>query len=323
MKHDFKITLVLVAIFLLSQFLGLGLLAHNAETMTVVEPGTNQSTIVVHYNETVAGPRPEVSGYGSVIYIALAVAFGTLLLLFLIKFKLGGKLWKAWYFLAVMIAIAIALGVFVSPLIAYAVAGFLAILKLFYRNVFTHNITEMLMYSGIALLIVPLFTVLWATVLLLLISVYDMYAVWKSKHMVKLAKFTSKENLFPGIAINYTPKDSVRKSGKHFVKKKSVSSSPKKVLKKPGSNKRQAILGGGDVIFPLIFTGTVLNALLSSGFSKLQSFGLSLVVTFSTAVALYLLFAFAKKEKFYPAMPFITAGCFAGFLILTGVLFIF
>jgi len=180
-----------------------------------------------------------------------------------------------------------------------------------------------LMYSGIALLIVPLFSVLWAAVLLLLISVYDMYAVWKSKHMVKLAKFTSKEKLFPGIAINYTPKgSSVKKSGKLVVKKKSVSSSPKKVLKKPSSNKRQAILGGGDVIFPLIFTGTVLNALLSLGFSKLQSFGLSLVVTFSTAVALYLLFAFAKKEKFYPAMPFITAGCFAGFLILAGVLFI-
>jgi len=35
----------------------------------------------------------------------------------------------------------------------------------------------------------------------------------------------------------------------------------------------------------------------------------------ATTLALFSLFMYAKKNKFYPAMPFLTAGCFIGFLI--------
>ncbi len=337
MKHSIKITIILIAIFVLSQLIGLGLLAFNAQQQIYTEPTTNQTSIVVHYNETVAGPRPDVSGYGSLLYIAIAVALGTLLLLFLIKFKIGGKIWKAWYFLAIMIAIAIALGVFVKPWIAYLIAGILAALKLYYKKPLIHNTTEILMYAGIALLITPLFNVLWAAALLVLISIYDIYAVWKSKHMVKLAKFTSKEKLFPGIALEYNDKTKSKQGSRHHnqnhkqeLKKGKTTSSKtisvrKETAKKINRNKqgkRQAILGGGDVIFPLIYTGTILNGLLSVGYTKPYAYLLSLIVTVATTGALTLLFAKAKKEKFYPAMPFISAGCFVGTLILFGVLMI-
>jgi len=64
-----------------------------------------------------------------------------------------------------------------------------------------------------------------------------------------------------------------------------------------------AILGGGDVVFPIITAGIVLRTM-----------GLlpALFIIAGATIALYLLFAYSKKGKFYPAMPFITAGLLAG-----------
>jgi hypothetical protein len=68
-----------------------------------------------------------------------------------------------------------------------------------------------------------------------------------------------------------------------------------------------ALLGGGDVGFPLLFAGVVL-----------KEFGLwqSLVIPIFAMVPLALLFWKAEKDKFYPAMPFIGAGCLIGLLVV-------
>ena len=39
----------------------------------------------------------------------------------------------------------------------------------------------------------------------------------------------------------------------------------------------------------------------------------ALVIPACAAIALFLLLYFGKKDRFYPAMPFITAGCLAGY----------
>ena len=80
--------------------------------------------------------------------------------------------------------------------------------------------------------------------------------------------------------------------------------------------RKNAILGGGDVAFPLLFAGVVMESLIVQGLSKAGAFYQSLIITATTAIALALLFFFAKKDKFYPAMPFISAGCFIGYLIV-------
>ena len=67
-----------------------------------------------------------------------------------------------------------------------------------------------------------------------------------------------------------------------------------------------ALLGGGDVVFPIILAGVVLNAL-----------GLlpALIISLGATIALATLFYYSEKGKFYPAMPFITAGCFIGLAV--------
>ena len=128
-----------------------------------------------------------------------------------------------------------------------------------------------------------------------------MYAVWKSKHMIRLAKFQAKSQVFAGLFIPYqrVPKP---KKGQKAVRKKI----------------KIAVLGGGDIGFPLIFTGIVMTDLIIRH-GILAGFLMSLIITACATAALLLLFIKAKKDKFYPAMPFLSAGCFAGYLIILAV----
>ena len=67
-----------------------------------------------------------------------------------------------------------------------------------------------------------------------------------------------------------------------------------------------AILGGGDIVFPIIAAGVMLKTL---GIAS------ALLVALGATLGLAYLFFFAEKRKFYPAMPFITGGILAGILI--------
>ncbi|MBT4446697.1 hypothetical protein HOC96_05585, partial [archaeon] len=75
---------------------------------------------------------------------------------------------------------------------------------------------------------------------------------------------------------------------------------------------QSAILGGGDIAFPLLFAGVLL---------KDYSMTAALIIPIFATAALSILFYYSKKGKFYPAMPFISAGCFVGlgFLWLVGL----
>ncbi|MBL7057238.1 hypothetical protein ISS09_03070, partial [Candidatus Woesearchaeota archaeon] len=79
---------------------------------------------------------------------------------------------------------------------------------------------------------------------------------------------------------------------------------------------KNAILGGGDVAFPLIFAGVVMETLIRQGLSLQIAFLQTCIVAVFATIAIFSLFVFAKKEKFYPAMPTITIGCLIGYAII-------
>ena len=72
------------------------------------------------------------------------------------------------------------------------IALILTYFKVFRTNIWVHNFTEIFIYGGLAALIVPIINVFSAFALLIAISLYDMFAVWQSKHMVSMAKFQTK-----------------------------------------------------------------------------------------------------------------------------------
>ena len=71
---------------------------------------------------------------------------------------------------------------------------------------------------------------------------------------------------------------------------------------------RTAILGGGDIAFPLLFSGVILKTT--------ANYLNPLIITIFAAIALLLLLMKGEKDKFYPAMPFLSLGCFIGYAVV-------
>ncbi len=301
MKHPLKLTTILIIFFLVSQVLGLYIVSLNIDFKKSAETGKPE------FVDLPTGiDRPDVNESWSWLYIVAGILLGTCLLLVLIKFKFV-SFWKIWFYLAIFLCLTVALASFMSGWIAALISLILAYFKIIKPDTYVHNITELFVYAGLAIIFVPILNIMSVVILLILISLYDMYAVWKSKHMVKLAQFQTDSKVFAGFFMPYD-----EKSGKVV---KIVS---KKGIKKVKSDKRvvkggitHAILGGGDIAFPLIFAGVVMKYLVFESF--LIGFLKVLIIPICATIALSYLFYKTEKNKFYPAMPFISIGCFIGY----------
>jgi|TARA_Y100000034_G_scaffold130350_1_gene188665 presenilin-like A22 family membrane protease len=280
MKHNVKITLLLLFIFLFAQFIGLGVIYNYIDPVKSTETGKTE-----FQDLPLLGERPEVDVGYSWIHIMFIIILGTIIMLALVKYQLTW-VWKGWFLIAVLITLLISFAALMRIEIALMLALVLAIWKVFKPNVIVHNLTELFIYGGLAAIFVTWFNLLSASILMILIAIYDAYAVWKSKHMITLAKSQAKAKVFAGLYIPYK----LGRKSKKKVKTKKV-----KV--------RTALLGGGDIGFPLIFAGVVLKEV-----GVWQSFIIPIFACLGLAGLLW----FSKEKKFYPAMPFISAGCFVG-----------
>ncbi|HII71821.1 TPA: hypothetical protein HA265_03645 [Candidatus Woesearchaeota archaeon] len=238
--------------------------------------------------------RPQVEESKSYIFIIAAVLIGTAIVLLLVRFR-GYRLWKVWYFLSIFVCLTVAFAAFVHQFVAIGIALLVALWKTYRPNFIVHNLAEIFLYGGLAAIFVPILNLWSAMILLVAISIYDMIAVWQSKHMVKMAKFQTQSKVFAGLSIPYK-----LSMGKEKHAKKAKEKEEEGVV-------RSAILGGGDIGFPLLFAGVLLK---TTGFLTV------LIVPAFVSVALFLLLYFAKKDRFYPAMPFISIGCFVGYGVM-------
>ncbi len=328
MKHDFKITLLLLAMFFVTQIIGLVVInAYSSQrTLSFIEDGKVVERTVNNTIPYGMEPPKDISPKVSVMSILIAIITATFLFMILTRLR-ASFLIKAWFFFVVFMTSAVSLNALLSlanpswdrvltmdfgypltiiSIIALAVSLILSFFKIIKRNLIIHNFTELLIYPGLAAIFVPILNIKWMIILLLLISVYDMYAVWKSKHMIRLAKYQIQNlKIFTGFFLPYLTNKSLAKL-KNLKKFKDIKL---KDVKEKTKNIRVslAILGGGDVAFPLIFAGVILREF---------SFIHASIIALTATLSLLFLFVIAKKEKFYPAMPFITAGCLIGYLII-------
>ena len=292
MKHNLKITAIILIMFIVTQFIGIYVVNHYFSEENELPFGL----------ET---PKVEKQADYSIFFGLIIIAFiiAIFLFFFLAKFKIEFIL-RLWFFVVVVIALSITIFSVtrnfdkflfgIIPLIAILVALPLAIIKIFKRNFLVHNFTELLVYPGIAAVFVPLLNIYTVIGLLVLISIYDMWAVWKSGIMQKMAKYQiNKLKIFSGFFVPYLSKQ-MRTKIKGWKK-----TMKKTELKKKKIKINIAILGGGDVIFPIITAGVMLKTL-----------GLipAILVILGATLGLGYLFFFSEKKKFYPAMPFITGG---------------
>lgn len=347
MKHSLKVTIALILLFVAAQVFGLFTVSQYIQVSSV-----NGTTTIVHQNTTM-GEVPQLEEKQKTytfLPIIIMIIVASIIFLLLIKLQFG-KFWKYGFCLAVFVALSIVFGVFVNKYIAIAAAIVLAIWKVFKPNFYIHNLTEVMMYAGITIIFIPLLNIYSAIGLLIAVSIYDAYAVWKSKHMVTMAKFQSQNKAFAGIVIPYGNKPEavgqekevrvekeakVQKEvkvhkeakeekaiAKHAAAKKSVKAKAQveqaayENIEAKGEGPRSAILGGGDIGFTLIFCSVVMEFLIiTMGVAKSAAFFYALIPAACATIALTFLFIFSEKGKFYPAMPPITAGCLIGFGIV-------
>jgi presenilin-like A22 family membrane protease len=301
MKHTIKITVILLLMFVITQFIGLLVIYANPLKVDSISSEGEIEEVANPYLEWIIPMEAKTStdfiSFFTQIILAFILAIG--ILFFLMKFKMEIFL-KGWFFLVITIALFLTFLAFekIVPFVidlklAIVLAAVFALsfsyLKTYKRGIFVHNFTEVLIYPGISVIFVSILNIYTIIGLLVLISLYDAWAVWKSGIMQKMAKYQmNKLNIFSGFFIPYLSKK--------------VKAKIKELRKKKSKNKIKvnvAILGGGDVVFPIITSGVVMK---SFGFIP------ALFVILGATLGLSYLLFFAEKKKFYPAMPFITVG---------------
>jgi hypothetical protein len=117
---------------------------------------------------------------------------------------------------------------------------------------------------------------------------------------------------FTGFFVPYADKKQRQKI--EFIKNKYKNKSEtfmEEKFKKANIKVNLAILGGGDIIFPIITSGI---------FYKYYGLIPALIITLFASLGLLYLFIFAEKKKFYPAMPFISIAMYIG-MIITWLIF--
>jgi len=298
MKHSVKITLILLCLFFIAQIIGITVInLYHPIVKQVLDENGNVINITTNNLPYGVEPPQNVTPGASLISIVIAIVIAVFAMFFLMKY--GANLFlRVWFFVVITLALGIALNSFIlnvqyASIIALVVALPLAFFKVFKRNIIVHNVTELLVYPGIAVIFVPLLNIWTICILLVLISLYDMYAVWHSGQMQKMAKYQiNKLKIFSGFFIPYLGKKE-RELIKGAKRSRRLKSKKVKV--------NVAILGGGDIVFPIILAGVILR---SMGFYQ------AIIISIGATLALAYLFRISERGKFYPAMPFITFGCF-------------
>lgn len=303
MKHKLSISILIVILFLIAQFIGLVITAKHmpAEKLPLgIE-------------------KPKLEPKLSITYITIFIIIGTLLAIAIARFSLL-RLWKFWFGISLFIVLTISFGAFIKEVYAIILSGIITGWRILKPNILVHNISEMFVYGGIAAIFVPMLNIWAAIVLLVVISIYDYIAVRKTKHMIKLAKFQKQNRTFAGLFVPYktiwikrglTSKLNLVSKMKGKIKE----NMREKLVRKTKTKFLSAILGGGDIGFTLLFSATVMQEL---GLNLLWA----MIIPIFAGCALFLLFVFGKKGKFYPAMPYLSTACFLGYGIVLLLLYI-
>jgi presenilin-like A22 family membrane protease len=272
--------------FLLTQFIGLYVVDHYSPVKVVEGDIVNVSAPSLPFGLETPEVKKDSEFYIFLPSIILAFIIAMVLLFLLSKIKAEFIL-KLWFFVVVMIALGISLYAFLPPfkhitILILAIVLPLAFIKIYKRNFLVHNVTELFIYPGIAAIFVPILNMWTIIALLIIISIYDMWAVWHSGIMQKMAKYQiNKLKVFSGFFVPY-----ISKKLRMKLKKMRKSQKGKKLQKKIKVN--IAILGGGDIIFPIITAGVMLKTL------GLVS---ALFVIAGATLGLGYLFFFAAKKK--------------------------
>jgi presenilin-like A22 family membrane protease len=266
-----KLVLMLIGIFLITQTLGL-IVADKLITEEISAPLVTDN------------PQDIENSIGLFVYI---IVFTAILLIF-IKFfaKFSGTLFKLMELLAIFAASTLVSVVFINSIFALIIPITLIALRIiFSKNIWLRNLTSVIATAGAGALIGVSLGIIPVIVLIILLAVYDFIAVFKTKHMVTLAKSITKKNLSFTYALP--------------------------------TKEHQFELGTGDLVIPLVFSASLL-----SEFKGIKSFPEyffpSIIILIVSLIGLIITMEFVSKNKTpLPALPLQSALMIIVYLIIS------
>ncbi|MFH1426378.1 MAG: presenilin family intramembrane aspartyl protease [Candidatus Kerfeldbacteria bacterium] len=245
---------------------------------------------------TVAGDLPfERSPYGFLVMFALA----SLMAYIFIKYIPTDQFWKYFFavgaFAGLYITIYYGLIQFLHPtatmiLAITAALGFL-ILRALKQWIWLHNLIIVISAAGVARLFGIQFEPKSTAIILAAIAIYDVIAVYYSKHMVSMASALFDRQAFFGVIIP--------KSMELW----------KLPLNKLKIGENISAMGAGDLAFPLIFA---LSNLFYNGYT---AFYFVTAFVFVGVLVMHLFYVFPAGSKPIPALPPLVLFAFLGYFL--------
>lgn len=248
-------------------------------------------------------PSSTTSGASYILFYLIAAVGFSGVVIFLGRRNLGKLL--RWIFIGVIAYVVffvwLYLGAFIAQneiqylIIIFAAPAIMVLLMIFKNEWYTVDAAGFFLVAGVSSLW-GLIIGVWASVgFLVVFAIYDYIAVYKSKHMVSLAKVAMDDRLpllfvFPG---------------EKGVKIKDLKLGPSGEK----GEKKVLLLGFGDMVFPAIMV--VSSAIY--GRTELLQFMLFPLV--GAVIGMFFLM-FTKMEKPAPGLPMINAGAVSGFLLV-------
>ena len=125
----------------------------------------------------------------------------TLLMLLFLKIFKGKFMFEIFFSGAVIFGAQGPLGIIFAKFTAFLIAIAIAILRFIYPRILTQNVAIIVGIAGIAASLGMSVKPLMALIILILLSVYDIIAVYKTRHMVKLFKGMAKRGAVLALVI--------------------------------------------------------------------------------------------------------------------------
>lgn len=245
--------------------------------------------------------KPEPIDLSSFLIYFIVITLVILAFLKISK-KGSGIMLQVFFVLAVFSGLDILFGTFTGEPTATILAAGLIILRFVRPTVWLHNLVVIGGLAGIGAMLGITLLPRDAIILLIILAVYDVIAVYKTKHMVKMAKVMIKKGVILGIII--PEKILGFKASMADVEQDKI---PVKRIIKPSERGKFMILGGGDLVLPLLLIASVAN-------QNIWQSVIILVFALLGLLAMHLLFI-KLKSKPMPALPPLAVFSILGYLV--------
>lgn len=245
--------------------------------------------------------KPEPVSLSNLLIYFLIITLVILIFLKISK-KGTGVMLQIFFVLAVFSGLDILFSTFITEPGATILAAGLVAFRFIRPTVLLHNLVVVGGLAGIGGMLGLTLFPRDAIILLIILAVYDVIAVYKTKHMVKMAEEMIKKRVILGIIV--PEKILGLKASMAAVEQEKIS--VRRILE-PGKIGRFMILGGGDLVLPLLLIASVAN-------QNIWQSVIILVFALFGLLTMHLIFI-KLKSKPMPALPPLAVFSILGYLV--------